>query len=287
MATVRHQPVLHDGSRRRRSRLVARFGQAIVGACRVADGSRHDVNTDPRFADAGASSSRRTDCGVRRRAADQDGRWLATFGVHSATPRTWTRDQIVVEVAAERTWGPAAGPRRGLGPGEPSSIPAPSDRHRRRLAVCAHSSQTCRLLRALRVNRVAYGEVDGDDCIIVDDYVDGVPSMSGHVQWRNLTGSRANRIVKAGLSVNDTSTESPPGRRGAGAAVSEPTLSAAGQGRPLRRRVRNSQPLATGVDARRDCPRSKSPIGPGRRSRHRKAEAELRANEGGWRFFSG
>ncbi len=70
--------------------------------------------------------------------------------------------------------------------------------------------ETCRLLGThLRVNRVAYGEIEGDDCIIVHDYVDGVPSLAGHVQWRNLGGSRTADILKGWtLSVNDTSTES-------------------------------------------------------------------------------
>ena len=70
--------------------------------------------------------------------------------------------------------------------------------------------ETCRLLGThLRVNRVAYGEIEGDDCIIVHDYVDGVPSLAGHVQWRNLGGSRTADILKGWtLSVNDTSTDS-------------------------------------------------------------------------------
>ena len=41
----------------------------------------------------------------------KDGRWVATFGVRSAEPRSWTRDQIaLVEVTAERTWGVGEGP---------------------------------------------------------------------------------------------------------------------------------------------------------------------------------
>ena len=55
---------------------------------------------------------------------------------------------------------------------------------------------------------MAYGEIEGDDCIIVHDYVDGVPSLAGRLQWRNLGGSRTEDILKGGtLSVNDTSTE--------------------------------------------------------------------------------
>ena len=70
--------------------------------------------------------------------------------------------------------------------------------------------ETCRLLGThLRVNRVAYGEIKGGDCVIVDDYVDGVASQAGLIQWRNLGGSRTAEILKGWtLSVNDTSTES-------------------------------------------------------------------------------
>ena len=67
-----------------------------------------DLRTDPRFADAERA---------RLLAAEiaafvevpliKEGQWVAMFGVHSATPRTWTRDQIeLVEVIAERIWAP-------------------------------------------------------------------------------------------------------------------------------------------------------------------------------------
>ena len=58
------------------------------------------------------------------------------------------------------------------------------------------------------MNRVAYGEIKGDECIIVEDYVDGVPSQVGLMQWRNLGGSRTEDILKGWtLSVNDTAAE--------------------------------------------------------------------------------
>ena len=50
--------------------------------------------------------------------------------------------------------------------------------------------ETCRLLGThLRVNRVAYGEIEGDDCIIVDDYVDGVPSHGRPVPVAHLAAA--------------------------------------------------------------------------------------------------
>lgn len=40
--------------------------------------------------------------------------------------------------------------------------------------------ETCRLLGVyLQVNRVTYGEIEGDTCTITDDYVDGLPSQAG------------------------------------------------------------------------------------------------------------
>ncbi len=70
--------------------------------------------------------------------------------------------------------------------------------------------ETCRLLGThLRVNRVVYAEIEDDDCIVVHDYVDGVASLVGHLQWRNLVGSRTADILEGWtLSVNDTATES-------------------------------------------------------------------------------
>ena len=196
---------------------VARFGKAIVDACRrgetvVVD----DVNTDPRFTDA-----EREQLLAGETAAFvgtpliKGGRWLATFGVHSATPRTWTRDQIaLVEVTAERTWaaGERARAEEALGRSESRQafLRRLNDTIRPLADPARILQETCRLLGThLRVNRVVYGEIEGDDCIIVHDYVDGVPSLAGHLQWRNLGGSRTADILKGWtLSVNDTSTES-------------------------------------------------------------------------------
>jgi GAF domain-containing protein len=196
---------------------VARFGKAIVGACRRGETVVvNDVNTDPRFTDA-----EREQLLARQTAAFvgapliKDGRWLATFGVHSDTPRSWTHDQIaLVEVTAERTWG--AGERARAEEALGWSESRRAFRHRlndtiRPLADPARILQeTCRLLGTyLRVNRVVYAEIEDDDCMVVHDYVDGVASLAGHLLWRNLVGSRTADILKGWtLSVNDTSTES-------------------------------------------------------------------------------
>src|SRR5262249_40774285 len=77
---------------------VVAFGKAIVDACRHGEAvAVSDVRTDPRFTDV-----ERTHLLAREIAAFagapliKEGRWLATFGVHSKTPRVWTRDQIAL-----------------------------------------------------------------------------------------------------------------------------------------------------------------------------------------------
>jgi PAS domain S-box-containing protein len=192
------------------------FGKATVDACRrgetvVVD----DVRTDPRFTDA-----ERRQLLAGRTAAFvgtpliKGGRWLASFGVHSATPRSWTRDQIaLVEITADRTWAASERARAEEALDRSESRQAFVRRLNDTLRPLADPArilqETCHLLGThLRVNRVAYGEIEGDECIVVHDYVDGVASLTGHVQWRNLGGSRTADILKGWtLSVNDTSIE--------------------------------------------------------------------------------
>ena len=93
---------------------VARFGKAVVDASRRGDTVVvDDVKTDARFTDG-----EREQILAGETAAFvgtpliKGGRWLASFGVHSATPRSWTRDQVaLIEMTADRTWS-AAGPTR-------------------------------------------------------------------------------------------------------------------------------------------------------------------------------
>jgi GAF domain-containing protein len=196
---------------------VTRFGKAIVDACRrgetvVVD----DVTTDPRFTDA-----ERQQLFAGERAAFlgtpliKSGRLVAMFGVHSTTPRTWNRDQIaLVEVTAERTWAAAERARAEDALDRSESRQAFLRRLNDTIRPLADPARileaTCRLLgEHLCVNRVAFGEIEGDDCIVVHDYVDGVASLARRLQWRNLAGSRTADILKGWtLSVNDTSAES-------------------------------------------------------------------------------
>ena len=143
------------------------------------------------------------------------GRWLATFSVDSAAPRIWTRDEIaLVEITGDRTWAASERARAEEALGRSESRQAFLRRLNDTLRPFADRArilqEACRLLGThLHVNRVAYGEVEGDACVIVHDYVDGVASLAGHLQWRNLGGSRAADILKGWtMSVNDTATES-------------------------------------------------------------------------------
>jgi PAS domain S-box-containing protein len=193
-----------------------RFGDAIVLACRQGETVVvNDVLTDSRFSEAERAHL----------LADQtpacvcvplmkDGAWVAAFRVHCAAARTWTQDQIaLIELTAERTWAAAerASAEEALGRIEHrhaflrrlnDAIRPLADRSR----VLA---ETCRLLGTyLHVNRVAYGEIDGDDCVIVSEYLDGLPSLAGRFRWSNMGGSRVDEILKGGtLSVSDTSIE--------------------------------------------------------------------------------
>ena len=195
--------------------LLTRFGTAIVDACRRGETvTVEDVRTDPRFTAAEREQLLAGDTvAFVSTPVIKDGRWLGTFGVHSAPPRIWTRDQIaLVEVTAERMWGACERARAEEALNRYKSRQTflhRLDETIRPLADPARILQeTCRLLGThLRVNRVAYSEIEGDDCIIVHDYVDGVPSQTGHVRWPDLGATRTPENLKVRtLAVNDAST---------------------------------------------------------------------------------
>ena len=193
-----------------------RFGGTVVQACRRGETVVvTDISADERFIDTERAnllqSEIRAFMGVPLMKA---GRWVAILGVHSDATRAWTRDEIaLVEVIAERIWG--AGERRRA-----EERLSRQDDHQeflrslnktiRPLAEPAQIlKETCRLLGVyLHVNRVTYGEIDGDTCTITNDYVDGLPSQAGRFAWTDLGASRTEEILKGGvLFVNDTSTE--------------------------------------------------------------------------------
>jgi PAS domain S-box-containing protein len=192
------------------------FGQATLDACRRGETFvASDALTDSRFTDPERDQLVASDMAAFVCVPlIKEGRWVAVFGIHSATPRAWTHDQIaLVEVTAERTWGAAERAR------VEETLSRRDDRQAfmrtlsetiRRFADPARIlEETCRLLGAhLHVNRVAYGEVGSDECTIVNDYVDGLPSQAGRFRWTEMGGSRTQEILTGGtLFVNDTSVE--------------------------------------------------------------------------------
>src|SRR6516225_2571860 len=90
---------------------VARFGTAVVSACRRGETVVvNDIAIDPRFTGAereqflAESTAAFVGAPVLK-----DGQWVAMFGVGSARPRNWTRYEIaLIELTAERTWGARA-----------------------------------------------------------------------------------------------------------------------------------------------------------------------------------
>jgi signal transduction histidine kinase len=86
------------------------FGAALLDAYRRGESvSVTDVRTDHRLTDAERANLLTGDISAFLRVMIvKQGRWVATFGVNSVTPRHWTRDEVaVVEEAAERMWSAA------------------------------------------------------------------------------------------------------------------------------------------------------------------------------------
>ena len=89
---------------------VTLFGAALVESYRRGESiAVDDVRTDPRFTDAERAillgGEIAAFAGVMLL---KDGRWVATFGVHNATPRAWTAEEIaLIEETAVRTWAAA------------------------------------------------------------------------------------------------------------------------------------------------------------------------------------
>ncbi len=195
---------------------INRFGEAIVLACRRGETVVvNDVQTDQRFSD-----ENRTQLQAEGIAAFvgapliKDGTWVATFGVQSTAPRSWTRDQIaLIEVTADRTWSAAERARaeEALGRSESRQdfLRRLNDTVRPLADPARILAETCRLLGSyLRVQRVGYGEIDGDDCVMVGEYVDGLPAQPRRFRWSDLGGSRRQDILKGGtLAISDTSIE--------------------------------------------------------------------------------
>ncbi|HET9832031.1 MAG TPA: GAF domain-containing protein [Vicinamibacterales bacterium] len=195
---------------------LAKFGAAMVDLCRRGETVVFDdVRSDPRLTDTERESLLSSQIAACVGSPlIKNGRWVATFAVHSATPRAWTSDQIaLIELTAERTWG--AGERARA---EDALVRSESrqafllrlnDTIRPLADPARILHETCRLLGIhLGVNRVAYAEIADDDCLILEEYIDGVHPQPRRFPWRALGGSRATDILNGGtLTVNDTSAE--------------------------------------------------------------------------------
>jgi len=195
---------------------LAVFGKAVVDSCRRGESvAVNNVHTDPRFTDPERAQLLVYQvAGLIGVPLVKDGRWVGTLDVHSANPRSWTHDEIaLVKLIAHRTW--AAGERARVEEGLRRTAARQAFLLRLNDAIRPLADpgrileKACRLLGThLGVNRVAYGEIHGDDCVIVGQYVDGLPAQAERFPWRSLGGSRTADILKGGtVSVNDTSAE--------------------------------------------------------------------------------
>src|SRR5688572_4467039 len=191
---------------------VAFFGQTVLDACRRGEGVVvDDARTDPRLADTDRAQLIASGMAAFIAVSlTKGGQWLATFCVHATTPRHWTRDQVaVVEVTAERLWGAGERARVQEALGRQEFLRQLNDTIRPLADPAGILSEACRLLAInLHVNRVVFAQIDGEDSTIVTDYADGVPSMVGRFRWADFIGSRAGEVLQgATLIANNTSLE--------------------------------------------------------------------------------
>src|ERR1051325_1786049 len=142
---------------------VSDFGRTILQTCRRGETLVvADVRTDPRFSDEERAHLLSSDITAFVAVPlIKEGRWIAAFAVHTATPRAWTDEQIaLIEITADRTWSADARARAE------EALNRRNDRQAflaklndtiRPLADPARIlEETCRLLGThLRVNRVA------------------------------------------------------------------------------------------------------------------------------------
>src|SRR5215471_6552428 len=86
------------------------FGAALSEAGRRGESVVvSDIRTDPRFSDAERATHLASGIAAFAGAVlHKQGQWVAAFGVHNATPRVWTRDEIaLIDETAERMWSAA------------------------------------------------------------------------------------------------------------------------------------------------------------------------------------
>ena len=195
---------------------LALIGKALVDAhCRGETVVVVDCRDDARLTDVErAHWSARETASVVAVPLIKDDRWLATFSVHSTTPRRWTPAQIaLIEVTAQRAWamGERARAEEALSQGASRRelLRRMSDVVRPLTDPARILAEACRLIGThLSVNRAIYAEIRGDDCVMWDGYVDDAPPLPRRFPWRYLSGSRTSEVFKGGtLTSIDTSTD--------------------------------------------------------------------------------
>jgi GAF domain-containing protein len=122
------------------------------------------------------------------------GRFMAFLGVHQATPRAWTRDEVaMIEETAERTWAIVERAKAEAALRESETLLARQEERQTFLLALADAlrplgdvadierAATRSVGDALGVDRVLHAsvEADGDTAVVRHDHVRGIPSGVG------------------------------------------------------------------------------------------------------------
>jgi PAS domain S-box-containing protein len=168
-------------------RPIAAFGKALVEAYKRGETvAVNDVRRDPRFTEAEREGLLASEIGAFVGVMlYKEGKWLAAFGVHNATPRNWTPEQIaLIEMTGERAWADAerAGVRDALRAKDErlAFLLRLSDELRPLSNPSDMQQAAARLLgEHLRANRVNYADIDGDQFVVRQSYANGVAPFAG------------------------------------------------------------------------------------------------------------
>ena len=215
-ATVASQDYVRSGAGPGKHHVARAFGDQALAAFKAGVSLVvHDVAREPQLSPSARAAFE--SLGVASTIGTglvKDARWVATLTATCEAPRTWTSVHVaMLEETIERTWTAAEHARIEAALRESEERQAflvtLGDTIRQLGEPTAILTETCRLLGMhLHVNRVAYGEFDGDACTISDDYVDGVPSMAGRFRWTPFAGNFDDELKRGNvLVVRDTSTD--------------------------------------------------------------------------------
>src|SRR5262245_45924161 len=175
----------------------------------------HDVETDPRLIEP-----ERVNLRVRQIAAFagvmllKGGRLVASFGANNATPRVWTSAEVeLIHDVAERTWEAVERARAEASLRTSKErlqfLVTLNDRLRPLKDPVEMQEVTVRLLgEHLRVNRVSYGTIEGDEFIVTRCYADGVAPLFGQGPLAAFGAALVDSYRRGEtVAVNDVSTD--------------------------------------------------------------------------------